>query len=239
MKRFFVIVFCIALATSSCHFMGGDRIRGNGAIKTETRNAASFSSVDVSGNIQVFVKQDSAFAVRIETDENLMEHIVVRTSGETLVIEPKDHANLSSKNDIKVYVSAPVFRSLEASGASGITSESLLSAEAIDIDLSGASHAKLELRSPKVAAEISGASSVLLKGQTRDLTIDGQGASHARCYDLLSENATVEVSGASSAQVFASVKLSADASGASSVKYKGAASHSGNASGASSISKVE
>jgi hypothetical protein len=238
MIRFFVLFLSIAVFCSSCHF-GRDRIRGNGTIKTENRSASSFSSVDVSGNIEVYVKQDSAFQVKVETDENLLEYIVVRTEGDRLIIEPRDHANLSGTNDIKVYVSAPVFKAFEASGASMITSENLLSSEGMDIDVNGASDARLELKAPRVAATISGASHVSLKGQTRDLVIDANGASHAKCFDLLSENASVDASGASSAEVFASVGVKADASGASHIKYKGAATHTGSASGAGSISKLQ
>ena len=86
---------------------------------------------------------------------------------------------------------------------------------------------------------MTGASSLKLKGQTKDLHIEGSGASHAKCFELLSENATVDVAGASSVEVFASVKLNADASGASDVRYKGNAAVSQSASGAGSVKKVE
>ena len=52
--------------------------------------------------------------------------------------------------------------------------------------------------------------SVKLRGQTKDFDIDLSGAGHAYCYDLLTENTTVEISGAGSAQVYASVKLKAE-----------------------------
>lgn len=221
----------------SCHFMN-DRIRGNGTVTTETRQATNFSKVDVGGNIHVYLKQDSAYSVRIETDENLLPYIVVRNDGDKLIIEPKDHHNLDGSNGIKVYVSAPVFKYLEASGASSFDSENkLTSSEMLSIELSGASHANIELQSPKVSSEISGASSVTLKGQTKDLVVDGEGASHAKCFDLMTENADIDVSGASSANVFASMTLNAEASGASHIKYRGNATVKSSASGASGVEK--
>ena len=239
MIRFFVFLLSCSVIFNSCHFMGHNRIRGNGTIKTENRTATSFSSVDVSGNIDVYIKQDSAYSVRIETDENLLPYIIIRTEGDRLVIEPKDHSNLSGTKDIKVYVSAPMFNKLEASGACSISSENLLSSDAIDLELTGASNAKLEIKSPKVSAEITGASSASLSGQTKDLDIDATGASHAKCFELLSENAEVDATGASSAEVFASVSLKGDATGASHIRYKGAAIFKGGSSGAGSVSKVE
>lgn len=239
MKQIIASLLLLPILLMACNFLGQNRIRGNGTIKTETRSTGSFSSVEVGGNIEVYIKQDSTRSVRIEADENLMEYILIRTDGDRLVIEPKDRYNLSGSKDIKVYVSSPVFKNLEASGASGITSENLLAQDKIDMDVSGASDMNLELQTPKVSAEISGASSIKLKGQTKDLTISGDGASGAKCYELLTENADIDVSGASSAEVYASVNLKAEASGASHIRYKGAATLAGNSSGAGSIRKVE
>ena len=57
--------------------------------------------------------------------------------------------------------------------------------------------------------------------------------------DLLTENTRVDISGASSADVFASVKLDVQASGASGVKYRGAAAVTQDVSGASNVKKVD
>jgi hypothetical protein len=239
MKKFLPF-FLIAVLAASCHNVFGDKIKGNGNIKTESRTAGIFSSVDVSGSIDVYVTQDSACSVKVEADENLMEYIIIKTEGDVLVVEPRDGYNLSGSKHIKVYVSSPIFKRLEVSGASSIASESMLtSSEAITIQISGASDTKLELKAPKVSIDISGASTAILKGQTKDLFIEGSVASHAKCFELLSENADVDVAGASNADVFASVKLNAEASGASDVRYKGNAAVNQNTSGAGSIKKVE
>jgi len=217
-----------------------DKVRGNGTIKTENRTAGTFTRVDVSGNIDLYVKQDSARSIKIEADENLMQYIEVKMEGEKLMIQPKEGYNLSGSKPIKVYVSSPVFRELEASGACDIIGENILTAtDEIAIDVTGASDAELELKAPKVSAEMTGASGLKLKGQTKDLHIEGSGASHAKCFELLSENADVDVAGASSADVYASVKLKADASGASDVRYKGNATVTQSTSGAGSVKKVE
>ena len=239
MKKFLPFLL-VAILGASCHNVFGDKIKGNGNIKTESRIAGIFSSVDVSGSLDVYVTQDSACSVKVEADENLMEYIIIKTEGDVLVVEPRDGYNLSGSKHIKIYVSSPIFKRFEVSGASLIAAESMLtSSETIAIQVSGASDAKLELRAPKVSIDVSGASTAIVKGQTKDLFIEGSGASNAKCFELLSENADVDVTGASNADVFASVKLNAEASGASDVRYKGNAAVTQNASGAGSIKKVE
>lgn len=228
------------LLMPSCKYVTGKHIRGNGNVITQSRNITGFTGVYVSNAIDVYLKQDSAFSVKVVTDENLQDYILTEKEGGLLRIREEPNTNPDGTGKIKVYVSAPAFKDLKASGASGFKGESLLqSAESVLVDVSGASEAELELKSPAVTAEMTGASKLLLKGQTRDLKIRGGGASRARCFELLSENAEVDISGASNADVFASVTLNAKASGASDVRYRGNPTVTSNSSGAGSIKKVE
>ncbi|HEY8733449.1 MAG TPA: DUF2807 domain-containing protein, partial [Puia sp.] len=71
-----------------------------------------------------------------------------------------------------------------------------------------------------------------------DLSLNLTGAGHAYCYDLLTENTKVDISGAGSAQVYASVKLSAEVSGAGNINYKGNPIVSQQISGAGSVNKA-
>jgi hypothetical protein len=90
-----------------------------------------------------------------------------------------------------------------------------------------------------VNVDVSGASSVTLKGETRDFIVEGSGSTDVKCYELLAESTRVDISGASSAQVFASVKLDVDVSGAADVKYKGNAVVNQQVSGAGSVKKTD
>src|SRR5258706_594422 len=69
MNRIFLAAAFFIIAFTSCRFVSDKRIYGNGIIKSEPRPVSTFSSVDVSGGINVFVKQDSVASVKIEGDE--------------------------------------------------------------------------------------------------------------------------------------------------------------------------
>ena len=151
MKRIIILLLLSMIVLSSCWQLFGKRIRGNGTIKTEMRSVTGYSSIDVSGAIDVYVKQDSAQSIKIETDENLMEYIVVREDGEVLKIYPKDNSNLKPSGSIKVYVAGLNFRRFEASGACDYYTENkITNTESIAIDLSGSCDAKMELNAPKI-----------------------------------------------------------------------------------------
>ncbi|MDZ4809475.1 MAG: DUF2807 domain-containing protein, partial [Bacteroidota bacterium] len=95
MKRLLLIALFFVSIFTSCHRIMKDKVRGNGTIKTENRTAGTFTRVDVSGNIDLYVKQDSARSIKIEADENLMQYIEVKMEGEKLMIQPKEGYNLS------------------------------------------------------------------------------------------------------------------------------------------------
>jgi len=214
-------------------------ITGNGNVTTETRNVGEFSSIDVSGGLKVYISQASDHVVKVETDDNIQEVILTEVKNNVLHIKQEDMTSLRATK-IKIYVSAPLFKNLEASGACNIISENKISSqEAINIGLSGSSDAKLELSTPRISLDLSGASSVTLKGETKDVLVDGSGSSDIHAFDLLAETVNLDLSGASNADIFASKQIELEASGASNVRYKGNASVSKDVSGAANVRKME
>jgi len=127
MNRIFLAATLFIITFTSCRFVTDKRIHGNGVMKSETRSVGSFNSVDVSGGLNVFVKQDSVVSVKIEGDENLLEYVQLRVDGGTLTIREEEGFNLRSMTGIKIYVSGPSFKHFEASGASDIYSENKIS----------------------------------------------------------------------------------------------------------------
>jgi hypothetical protein len=222
MKLLLSVTLVATVLFSSCHYINEKKIGGNGNIKKETRTADSFSGVDVSGAIELIIVQDSIRKIEIETDENLQQYIDVRTVGNELIIETKDGYNLESSHRVKAYVSSPVFNSISVSGACTVKSSNQISSDSpLRISISGASRVQLDARNPEIDGDLSGASELTLRGQARDVTLEASGSSQIEAFDLMAENAFVDLSGASNANVFASVKLRADASGASGVRYRG------------------
>ncbi|MEQ1678795.1 MAG: head GIN domain-containing protein [Chitinophagaceae bacterium] len=240
MRRLFFLAILFTATLSSCHYITGKRIRGNGVMKTENRTAGTFNSIHVSGAIDVYVTQDSVTSIKVESDENLLEYLLTDIEGGTLRIHQKEGTNLKPSKSIKVYVSSPSYKNFEASGACDFFGQNkITSTEPISIDLSGASDVKLELKAPKIDAELTGAGTITLRGETKNFIVDGSGSTDIKCFDMMAENTQVELSGAGDAEVFASVKLDVHVSGAADVKYKGNPSVSQKVSGAGSVKKVD
>ena len=240
MKKIALFSLIILVFASGCREIAGERVKGSGHVITENRTASGFNSIDVSGAIDVYVRQDSGTSVKVEADDNILEYIEVHVQGSTLEIYTENNIRLRPSNKIKVYISNPEYKELQVSGASSLHTENeITSTDMLMVGLSGASEGRLELNAPKVSVNLTGASNANIKGKTKDFEGGASGASEIRGFDLLSENADVDASGASHIEIYASVKIDGQASGASSVNYKGNAQSSVEKSGASSVNKKD
>ena len=239
MKNVFLFSLVILILASGCRGLGRGE-RGSGHVVSDTRSASDFHSIKVSGAIDVYIKQDSSTSVKVEADDNLLQYVEVYTENSTLVIRTRSRMWIRPTNKIKVFVSNPLYREFKISGASNIRSENeITSSEMLRVGLSGASNAKLEFNAPRISVDLSGASDLTIRGKTRDFEAEASGASEIKCFDLLTENTDVEANGASSVEVYASVRLAGHASGASHIRYKGNAIPNISSSGASGVNKIE
>ena len=196
------------------NFSIGDKVCGSGNTASEKRDVADFQAIDVGGVFQVEITAQKDFDVEIEADDNLLPLIKTEVRGGVLRLETEK--SISSKNPIRVRISAPDIQNLEVSGASKVSIANL-SNENLEIDSSGASK-------------------VTVAGETANLIVDVSGASKIDAENLQTENASIEASGASAVSVYATNELKADASGASSIVYQGSPKNFSNkTSGASSV----
>ena len=238
MKKLLFVFLVLPVIFSSC-FFAGERVKGNGNVKTEERNVSAFDKVEVHGAINLLVTQGPMQPVRIEADENLLQYIEVEQQGGSIEIRTRNNVNLDPSRDIKVFLTAPEFKSIEVSGASHIRGQNKISGSDLRMKVSGAGSIRLEVDVPELTIDLSGASEIDLKGETRRFELNSSGASKARCFELLTEETVVDISGAGEAQVYASQKLDVEVSGAGNVRYKGEVKNiNQQVSGAGSVQKA-
>jgi hypothetical protein len=234
MKQIFILLFA-AVTLFSC--FRGRTITGSGNVITEKRLEGNFSGINASGVIPVEVKNGPVTEVTVEADDNLVKYIYTEVEGDVLKIRMKDFRNLRNCT-FKVYVTTPVLNMVSSSGAGSITSMGVLKDEKeITLSSSGAANINVDVDVPGVDATVSGAGKMTVTGRTKNFVADVSGASSINSFDLLSENANVEVSGAGNAKVHASVKLKASVSGAGDIKYRGGAAVETSVSGAGKVTK--
>ncbi len=224
---------------SSCHFTNGKRIKGNGNIATQEREIGDFTGVSASGSIDIIVMDGPQHSLKVETDENLMDYLVVKNNNGIVKIYTKEGYNLKPEKGIKVYATAPSFSRLNVSGSGKIKSNGKIKSEGLHTEVSGSGDIILEIDAPEIDAEITGSGSATLSGTTRDFSASVSGSGDIRCFNLMTENTEIDIAGSGNAEVYASKRLDVDVAGAGNVRYKGNPSIKQNIAGAGSVRKAE
>lgn len=212
--------------------------RGEGDITTSEKSISSFKDLKVSGDFEVILKQGSDYSCTIQAYENLQDIIEVRNSGRALKVDTRRCTKSDKK--IKVFVSAPDISYIHLTGAVNAYTESNFKLDNLKLKSSGASSIELTLEARELDIDISGASDVTLEGITEALTFDVSGAGHLNASQLKSKSADIHISGSADCSVNVEEVLKASVSGSGNVNYVGNPSKvDTQISGSGNVSKLE
>ncbi|MDF1611387.1 head GIN domain-containing protein [Stygiobacter electus] len=195
-KKTLFIILTLLLSFNACTFWG---VRGNGKLKTQTRNIENFDRLEVGGVFSVKVEIGKEASLKIQAEENLLPLIKTNVVDGTLIIETKK--GLNPRREIKILITTPNLNYVEVSGANSLQIFN------IDEDV--------------FEVNLSGAGSIYLKGKVEKLYADLSGAGSIDSKDLIANVVEISVSGAASADVFAKERIDASVSGVGSINYYG------------------
>ena len=223
----------VAPVMTACYFTG-PVVSGSGHTTTRSFDLAGFDGVNVSNAIRATIKQGESYSVSVTADDNLWDHVQVRTNGQTLEVglQPGAYNN----THISAEITMPALSRLSLSGASQGNISGFKSTSGLSMDLSGASRASGDAQAGPANISLSGASNLSLNGGASSLSLDASGASRADLASFPLDKATVKLSGASNASLSVKSSLDYDLSGASHLTYTGQPSvGKSSTSGASSV----
>jgi len=174
-------------------------IHGSGTLVTETRDVESFTKIEVSMGVDVYVTVGSPQQVKLTFDDNIIGKVRARVRGNTLEIDSRSSIDCDSECKIEITVSSLEGFSLAGSG---------------DIDIHGVNGDGFEI-------DVAGSGNVRIDGRTKHLEIDLSGSGDIDTRELIAEDAEVDIAGSGNVQVHAEKSLEADISGSGDVRYYG------------------
>lgn len=201
-----------------------ETITGSGKQTTKDLKFADFKKVSVSSAFRVEIRQDKKFSVSVTADDNIIDFIKAEKKDSTLEItmDHKDRGfSFNNTGPMKVAITMPALDEVHLTGATNANIEGFKSKKPFHAKVSGASKIQGEIEAGDIDLELSGASSVTLKGSGKDANISVVGASGVKLGEFTLNSANVKLSGASSATVNAKSKLDYAVHGASSLRYLG------------------
>jgi hypothetical protein len=253
----FVMGLCAAISIVGCNLVKDTIVlEGSGTVETISEDFTGFYRVEAGHAFDVKIEQGDDYSVEIRVDDNFVDYLDITKRGNTLDIDLKDTYNYRYVDGVlEASITMPELALVRLSGSSDglivgfdstdrfeadISGASLLTGDLgagdIILNLSGASELSGDYSVDNVDLNASGACRVRLSGSGTDVNVDASGNSRVNLEDFSSEDASVDVSGASEVVLNAGGTVDVDASGASRVYQTGAGNFGDvNLSGASKV----
>jgi hypothetical protein len=166
---------------------------GSGNLVTEAREVGEFTSLEVSGGIDLRLTVDpsATTSVSVIYDDNLLDRIVTEVDGDTLTVRSRGPFNVFGSGRI-VEVTTPTLQSLTASGGSDVDGTGATESLAVevsggaDLDLGDLVAGTVVLRASggadvtvnvtdEISGEASGGADVTVRGDPVNQSIDVSG----------------------------------------------------------------
>jgi Protein of unknown function (DUF2807). len=212
---------------------------GSRNIISENRNVSGFDRLEVSGGGDVTIIQDGTEALKIETDDNVMQYVTSKVQGGTLSIGlefPSLRSVIPSRLRLTLHVKD--LSGIITSGSWNVVSESFQT-RSLDIAISGSGKVTIHaLTTDKLTVEISGSGEMDMAGnvKSQDVTISGSGSYNAG--DLQTQDTKVGVSGSGNLTTWVTGSLDASISGMGTISYYGSPQVAFNQSGSGTIKSL-
>ncbi len=196
MKYLTIISFTCILALCSCM---GHKVRGNGILRTETRDIPTFETMICEGSYEVQIECQAKQALTIDADENLLPLIKTEVKNNTLRIYTEE--NLQPSKEIKIMASV----------------ENLS-----EFTIHGSAHGNVSnVNNNVLDVEVNGSSKLHFNGKTAQLKIIISGSSKIDATSLVAQDAKVRINGSGDIHVWAVNSIDGLIHGSGTIKYSG------------------
>ena len=202
-------------------FENWDDFEENDANRTsENRTIAEpFYAVEASGVVNVELTYQKERSVEVTTVTEYLSKIKTEVKDGVLRIYSSDYL---IKPKVTVKIGMDSLTAISSQGASKVKFTNAFPSKNIKVDMSGASNGYLNfLDAQFLDINLSGASKLEMEGSANKIQLEANGASNIDGDNLTAKEVSVEVSGVSKADVFATETFNGDASGASNIHCKG------------------
>jgi hypothetical protein len=198
------VVIASGAATGGCADMGSHSVRGSGVVATQSRGAAGFNEIRLSGSGDVTVDLTGTESLTVEAEDNLLPLLDTTVENGVLHLGVKKGASIQTTRPIRYRVTAQTLTAIGVSGSGSFRITGL------DAD--------------RFSADISGSGSADLAGRADDVNLSISGSGDYDAAALRAKTVRINISGSGNANVNASNRLEANVSGSGSVRYaRGAA----------------
>jgi hypothetical protein len=229
-----LLITMMALATISCGILQQTIEPQNEEVKTF--EVKDFDRLNMGNAFHVRVLKGSTFKVSAAGDNRDIDDLLVEERNGTLEISFRNNWRIR-RYRMNVDIEMPNLKEVDFSGAATANIKGFDDLSALKIKLSGASKGTFYTNAINYDVDLTGASTLELEGKSQKIYAELSGASTLNAFSTETDEASLNLSGASNSRVNVSKQLKVRASGASKVRFRGNAKVDSSLSGSSKVEK--
>lgn len=237
-----VVVVLSILACQLGDLSLGQTIRGSGNVVEEARSVSGISGVELATLGHLFIEVGDTESMRIEAEDNLMEHLETEVRGGRLRIGTKGNVNLRPTEPVNYYLTVMGLDTIVISSSGDIQAPDL-EADRFSVTISSSGNLDMGdittdrftvgisssgdvmmgvLNAEELEVDITSSGNLDITGgqiETQNITISSSG--NYRAQDLESAEAEVRLSSNGSATIWVRDHLRANLSSSGDLRYRG------------------
>ncbi len=189
----------------------------SGFAQGNKRILSDFNAIKINGNTSINYSLGNENSVSVEPAELSIDNIVTDIEDGTLSISCKKGFDASKA---KILITSKNLEQIKAKGASRFFSETAVALAKLKIKAEGASLIQMNLKVEDLTIISEVASSIDIKGSAAKMNVELEGASSLNALNLIANDATINVSGASKANVNVKNELNGKVNGLGNISFK-------------------
>ena len=223
MKKLLITSFVLLFTLSaSAQWWGkGERIKGNGNLKTEKRKTTDYDGVSVGGSFDVLLVKGKEGNIKIEGEENILPYIITEVKNGNLEVKVKKGYNIKTTSKLVVTVPVKEIEKVSLGGSGNVKGSLTLKSENLKLSLAGSGNMDLDVDTKNLKTSVAGSGDIKVSGETDNMKCSIAGSGNIKGYELQANSVKASIAG--SGNISASVKneINASIAGSGNIYYKG------------------
>jgi hypothetical protein len=233
------------MISTICASGSSDRIKGNGNTIISDRTMPAFEKIQITtassnnngsdGKSIVRIHSSEEYRLSLTIDSNVDQYVEINVTNNVLKIETTRRL----ANDFIVDIYSPKISGISIDAIGKVEIIDKINVPSFSIQIDGAGEINGSIECEYFSANVSGAGKFTMIGDSQDAEINISGACMFNGEDLKINNASIQISGAGKATIWAVDNLAVNISGLGSIKYRGSPNTMLGRSGFGSIKKIK
>ena len=182
---------------------------------------ADFQSIDIKGNLSVYIKQGSATKVKIEASEDIIDNIKTEIKDGVLYLSSNKMTWDFNDNVQKVSVIVNELNHIKVKGGAFVYSENQIKSDIFEIKTEDRTDLTLDIDCKELFVNITGSANVNLSGSTNILKAQVSDSGDLRAFKLKAKVCSLELNHLADVSIYVTDTIEAIVNGSANLNYKG------------------